>query len=290
MNTNERPVQSWKIADLREHPRQQELFGDLPDAQLDELIADMKINGQRVPLDILPTGEIADGHQRWRAAKKLDWSELNVIIRDDLAVAGDAALEKFMIDVNMNRRHLDVLAIARLYKRLRQLDRGLDKDKFTSWCRQDLRDRLAKRIGGRSGRTLDRYVQLLDAPRVVQDAVSRGALSMQAALKMLRLRPEKQEAVVAAISAGKPANKVIAANYPTKPNKGKPIAAVVLGASAPARVSDLPQKENTRGILRCFAEVMDIALGELIRANLTDQQKIAVVIKATAVLKARPAE
>jgi hypothetical protein len=61
MSAHGRPVIKWKLADLRGHPRQQELFGDLADGPLDALAADMDANGQRDTIEILPSSTSNSG-------------------------------------------------------------------------------------------------------------------------------------------------------------------------------------------------------------------------------------
>jgi hypothetical protein len=57
----------------------------------------------------------------------------------------------------------------------------------------DVRDRLAARLKcGKSGRSLDRLVRLLDLPRGIQDAISRGDLNMSDGHKILRLPHDSQ--------------------------------------------------------------------------------------------------
>jgi hypothetical protein len=81
--------------------------------------------------------------------------------------------------------------IARVYLRLGQL---ASAGPAVYGVSRDLRDRLAARIGTRSGRTLDRYLKVLSLPRPVQDAVSRGALGLTRALALVRLpRAEREE-------------------------------------------------------------------------------------------------
>lgn len=45
-------VVKCKIADLRPHPRQAELFPDLNDDELAMLASDMELNGLEVPIEI----------------------------------------------------------------------------------------------------------------------------------------------------------------------------------------------------------------------------------------------
>ena len=164
MNPVAHEVVPWKVSDLQESPYQDQLFGDLVDAELDELAADMAANGQRDPIHVLPSGVVVDGHQRRRVAMRLGWATVAAVVRSDLANAGADEIERAMIHSNLHRRQLDPLAIARLYKRLKQIERGWDPKDFYSCGSRDLRDQLAQRLGCRSGRSLDRYLKLLDAP------------------------------------------------------------------------------------------------------------------------------
>jgi ParB-like chromosome segregation protein Spo0J len=106
LKSNDARVTRWALADLREHPQQQTLFDDLPEAQFEELAADMEANGQRDPIQILPDGTIIDGHQRRRAAGTLGWTEVDVIVRDDLTDAPEEMVEQSMIDANLHRRQI----------------------------------------------------------------------------------------------------------------------------------------------------------------------------------------
>jgi len=277
VNNRGRPVKKWKIADLKQHPAQQHLFDDLAEGQLNELAADMEANGQREPIEILHDGTVIDGHQRWHAALKLGWTEVDVVVRHDLEFAGPEAVERHMIEANLNRRQMDPLAIARLYKRLRQLDRHCRRDVFSLASRGDVRDRLAKRIGAKSGRTLDRYVQLLDAPLAVQRCVSRGELPMQAALKTLRLTVKQQEAIVTAIEAGQPAKQVVAHHFPS--------ARTALRKARPSTGGTI-EIPGVSGELESSVADLRSALLEMIRSDVPRARKLAALDEATEVFRA----
>lgn len=173
----DRTISKWKLADLKQHPRQAELFSDLPQPQFAELVEDMRANGQRTPIDILPDGTIICGHQRTRAAMFLRWDEIDVYVRRDLAELGEAAVEQRLIEDNLHRRHLDPLELARCYQHLAAQTRQLPQDLLRSYHRGDLRDVIAKRLDC-SGRTLDRYLRVLQTPIEVQNAFSHKELSL----------------------------------------------------------------------------------------------------------------
>ena len=103
----DRKVVKWKLEDLRPHPRQSELFPDLNDDELAMLASDMELNGLEVPIEITSSGEIIAGNQRVRAARKLEWTEIDALVRSDLEALGSQAILAQMIESNLIRRPLD---------------------------------------------------------------------------------------------------------------------------------------------------------------------------------------
>src|SRR5262245_21559605 len=91
----------WPVAALKENPRQQEMFGDVGDAELEALIEDVRTNGLNNPLHVLPGGILLAGNQRLRAVRKLGWTHVPVVVRRDLAEAGAAACERYLINDNL---------------------------------------------------------------------------------------------------------------------------------------------------------------------------------------------
>lgn len=87
-------IVSRNIADLYESPHQQNLFRNLSEAEFRRLVASMKSDGLRCPVEIRQSGEIIDGHQRVRAARQLQWEKIDVCVRADLDDAEDSAVQK----------------------------------------------------------------------------------------------------------------------------------------------------------------------------------------------------
>ena len=165
-------IEQRAVADLREHPEQQDLIGDISESELNELTASIQRTGLQHPIEILPDGTVVGGHQRLRAVNSLNWIEVDVIVRHDLAQAGEGAIIAYLVEDNLHRRQMSPLAIARAYRNLKEIERDLDYNELRYDDRRDIRDRIAERLGGHySGRTLDRYEQILKMPRAVQDAV-----------------------------------------------------------------------------------------------------------------------
>jgi ParB family chromosome partitioning protein len=210
MITSTPTIQRRCVAELRAHPRQNELVGDLSDHELDELVVSIRRDGQRDPIHILPDGTVVAGHQRVRAARLLGLDEVHVIVRNDLAEAGEREILRFLVEDNLHRRQMRPLELARAYRALKIIARSGGRSGLTAADRRELRDQLAARLGaGVSGRTLDRYERLLDAPREVQDAVVAGQLTMGAALKVVTLPVAQRQLVAGEITAGTPAREAV---------------------------------------------------------------------------------
>jgi ParB/RepB/Spo0J family partition protein len=206
------------LTELKAHPREQEVFADLPDEQLEELAVDMKLNGQLVPIEVLPGGTIICGHQRVRAARKLGWDTVRAIIRDDLAELGKAAVFDRLVSDNLNRRQLDQLTQARCYQKLKENASKLSRKARSAYAGVDLRDVLAKRFN-MSGRTLDRWLRVLSTPVEVQRAVSAGSLSLASAGRVAGADQAIAEMIATEISLGKDPEEVVADHLPKKAQK-----------------------------------------------------------------------
>jgi ParB/RepB/Spo0J family partition protein len=188
------------IADLRAHPEQQQIYGDLNPIEFQSLKEDLEELGQRQPIEVTAAGMIIDGHQRVRALKELGHTEIDVIVREDLS---QDQLDELFLYANLTRRQLDPVARARIYTEIAQRDAWKRGDTSDFTHEMEFREWLAERIGGGlSGRTVGRYLQLLRLPREVQDAVSNGQLPMTLALKVESLEDHEQQAVAERIAAG----------------------------------------------------------------------------------------
>jgi ParB-like chromosome segregation protein Spo0J len=194
-------VQKWKVSDLKPHPRQAQFFDKLPHHLLRDLAQDMEARGQKEPLEILPDGTIVCGHQRTEAAKLLGWEEIDVWVNHELAEQGEHAIFQRLIEDNIARRHLDRLEQVRCYKQLVELAAETPLEQQRSHQRGRLRDVVGARLG-MSGRTLDRYIRVLETPREVQDAFKAGQISLENAGSVAGLSTELQEQLVADLRAG----------------------------------------------------------------------------------------
>jgi ParB/RepB/Spo0J family partition protein len=196
-------VRRVKLADIRPHPRQTDFFSDLSAADFESLVEDIRRNKLRHPIEILPCGTIVCGHQRVRAAAALGWTEIDAVVLDE---TDPDEIERRLVEDNLSRRPLGLVGMARIYSALRATARERPSGAMSG----DLRDRVAGLMGTRSGRTLDRYVRLLDAPREVQDAVDARIISRATAERVLQLAESDRAELAAQIRAGEDVVTVIA--------------------------------------------------------------------------------
>ena len=234
-----RRAERRRLDTLKTHPKQQEYFRASDEREIERLARDITANGLKHPVEVLDDGTIVCGHQRVAAATKLGWSEIDVIVREDLDGRGDGKVEEALIGDNLHRRQLDPIEKARCIKRLYELrQREASPKKSTNPHEGTFRDHLGKEFGI-SGRTVDRYVNALKAPRAVQAAVSAGKLSVAEAAKVACLEEPVKEKVVEAITSGTEPKEAI--RHCVKKRPGKDLAI----EPAASLASGLPSS-NTR--------------------------------------------
>lgn len=193
---------------LKSHPLQNVVIVDLKGPDRDRLKSDLDKNGQSYEIEITADDVIIDGHQRNRIALELGWPAVKVWVRDDLV--NQAAIEDRFLTANLNRRHMTPLEKARCYKYLiEQAAKAGQRRRKTDGVRGDRRDELGK-ILGCSGRTLDRWLRVLETPVEVQQAVEAKKLTLQEAERVADLADVLQEKVAAQIREGHDPKRVIA--------------------------------------------------------------------------------
>lgn len=174
-----------KISSLKRHPKQ-DIYLDEPKSKIQKLAADIKRNGQRVPIEISQDGVIIDGHCRLEAIKSLDQK---TILAVQIDVEDDNELRQRHLEANINRRHLERIDQVRLIKA--QLDLEGEVETFGQ---DELRVRIAKAFDqDKSDPTVRRYHRLVRLPDLIQELFKRKELRLMTALKFDRLSSEKQE-------------------------------------------------------------------------------------------------
>lgn len=146
---------------------------------LAELAQSIEENGILQPIIVRPRGEsyqIVVGERRWRACRKLELCEVPVICRE---VNDRSMLEQALIE-NVQREDLDPIETARAFERLVS-DLGLTHEQT------------ARRVGKKRS-SVTNMIRLLELPAEVQEAVSRGTISMGHARSLLSLESDAERA------------------------------------------------------------------------------------------------
>jgi ParB-like chromosome segregation protein Spo0J len=268
-----RETETRRLADLKDHPAQAAFFTDLDPAALAALVADIRRNGLREPLEVLPDGTILSGHQRRRALLKIGETEAPVVVRKDLA-ADPAAAERAFLEANANRRQLSKLDRARVVLRLVEIEKKRPRGRLRPDEAAEARDRVGATIG-MTGRNLGRYFRLLATPAEVQQAFEAGAVPQVVAETVADLTPKDQAALAAALRAGGDAGALISAAVQANQvradagDPSAPVRKVVLWAARAAAVADrLPPH-----LVACYRPELERAAALLARLAKGDRIK-----------------
>jgi ParB-like chromosome segregation protein Spo0J len=204
MNMTSAQIEHRKLCQLRPHEFHIEVYPDLPEAEFEELVEDIR-KGIRVALEILPDGRILTGRHRHKAAKRLGLKTVPVVVRRDLAEAGEAAIRSHIIADNLVRRQLTHLGQVRALLKLKEVNGRRPGRGLTDSEAAELRDQIGMRLS-MSGRNAGRYLAILRTPRAVQDAFERGKLSLTLAARVATLSRPIQAQIADALEADQDAD------------------------------------------------------------------------------------
>jgi ParB-like nuclease domain len=167
-------LKTLDIANVVEHPDQAKYFRNHSDFEFKQLKADIKLNGIRVPPEVIPANNNAElkrytiikGMTRVKIWGELGHEKIKVLVRYDLLTATRDEIDKeFLLD-NVARRQMDKLGLARAAVGLcvierRRKGRDVSGDPLADG---DVRDLVGKTIG-MSGRNLQRYLNVCTRSR-----------------------------------------------------------------------------------------------------------------------------
>lgn len=187
------------MTELTFHPLAN-IFPLIEGDRFDELVASVKANGLRNPI-VLHDGQVLDGRNRYRACQVA-----GVDTRFEMFAGGDALA--FVMDENLNRRHLNESQRAMVAARLANLPQGrpanLPVKDFVSQANAATKLNVSPRLL-RSAKV----VQERATPEVRQ-AVDGGHLAVSIAEKLVELPADEQRAVVVMPDPGKTARAEVA--------------------------------------------------------------------------------
>jgi hypothetical protein len=208
-------IERRNLADLKPHPLQHQFFEDLPDHEAKALADDIKRNGLRQPIEVLEDGTILKGHQRVRALRLNGKTATDALVRYDLVIADDATIEREFLEDNQNRRQLTPLAKARNAIRLYEIANGKPRGSMLKGRREEVREIVSKALR-MSGRNLNRYLLVLNAPLEIQDALESNQLPLILAGKVALLDRQVQKRSAERIRSGE-SPKTVVAEYLANP-------------------------------------------------------------------------
>jgi len=118
----DRPIVNFDPEELKEHPLNREIFGDLLQEEYNALKEDIKERGIQDPLHVVKREGsyiIVSGHQRAKIAKELG-IKVPCIIRDDLK--DELQIREYLIKDNLLRRHLTTAQKAEIVLALAEIE------------------------------------------------------------------------------------------------------------------------------------------------------------------------
>jgi ParB family transcriptional regulator, chromosome partitioning protein len=139
--------------------------------EIRQLSESLKRQGLLQPVVVRPAGpgfyELVAGERRWRAARLAGLESIPAIVR----VIDDKKMLELALVENIQRRDLNPMEKARAFRQLMQQH---------GWTQEDLADAV-----GMSRPAVANFMRLLELPAEIQEAVSRGNLSMGHARALL---------------------------------------------------------------------------------------------------------
>ena len=155
-------VSTMEINTIRPNPYQPRTEFDSKD--IESLSESLKKDGLLQPVVVRSAGagfyQLVAGERRWRAAKLAGLARIPVVVRQ---VDDKKMLELALVE-NIQRRDLNPMEKARAFKQLMTLN---------SWTQDQTADSL-----GMARPSVANFIRLLELQLEVQDAVSRGAITM----------------------------------------------------------------------------------------------------------------
>jgi len=159
------------------HPNPSQPREDFDPDALAELVESITRNGVLQPILVRQDAEgyqLIAGERRWRAAVQAGMATIPAIVR---RASENESLELSLVE-NIQRQDLNAIEEAKAYKEL------IERFALTQ-------DEAAARLGKKRS-SIANMLRLLDLPQDIQDAVSRGTLSMGHARALLAL-PDRTE-------------------------------------------------------------------------------------------------
>jgi hypothetical protein len=197
-------IEQRKLSDMKPNRFNAALFPDsLSQTSIEQIADDLSRNGQRVPVEVTPSGIIIDGERRWRGAWHLGWEEMDVVITEELD--DDQMLDR-VLDACTSSRQMSVreqvnvyVAVSEQLKREAGRERGRPAEKIMPngiiyLTPDSIRDAASRKAGFSSAKAAIRAEAVFSRGSAeLQEQVLDGSLTISAAYAALPKRPKKQQ-------------------------------------------------------------------------------------------------
>lgn len=143
---------------------------DFDEEEIRLLAESIRRQGMIQPVVVRPAGggyQLVAGERRWRAARLAGLERIPAVVRE----VDDRRMLVLALVENLQRRDLNPIEKARAFRQLMQIN---------GWTQEELADAV-----GLGRPTVANFVRLLDLPPEIQEAVSRGTISMGHARALL---------------------------------------------------------------------------------------------------------
>lgn len=176
-------MQLISVLDLKEHPKNKELFDEMTGDKWNEFVESIKTSGVIEPIVVTQDLVIVSGHQRLRACIELGIETVNCEVRhydnDDLVL-------KDLIETNLRQRGDIGGSQVKMARRIRELERiyGIQRGNNQSSNGDMTQKKLSDMLGISEG-TLLRVKKLLDLLPEIQNEVESGKISFSTASRLI---------------------------------------------------------------------------------------------------------
>ncbi len=126
-------VRTWQTSGLHGYPKRLRKN----DGAVDSMVKSIETYGFKIPVLITEEGEVIDGHLRLKAAEKMGWAELPVIVCDDWSAEQIRGF-RLMANESSNWAEWDLDEVAKELGELEALDFNLDFTGFDDLVIEDL--------------------------------------------------------------------------------------------------------------------------------------------------------
>jgi hypothetical protein len=185
------------------------IFPPMDRAALDALLADLAKNGQQQPIIVTPKMEILDGLHRYRLMARMG---MGMEMEHEVFEGTDEEALALVVSLNLVRRHMTTSQRAAVAAEIANMPRGGDHSaKLPNGISQP---EAAKQVDV-STRSVGAATKIKkEGDHDLFEAVKKGKIDMEDAIKMLKLPKEKQNEIARSKNPAKEVKKATAKKSP----------------------------------------------------------------------------